>query len=112
MASEKVNESRLADGEVRILRNRDKIAFTPLPLDRRLNPSHANFEYIECWSGNSHALEFVYTEYPLRGFAARLSPPGRVVRQSLAELDRIHKALHGVRLSRCVLTGKDRCTDV
>ncbi|VDC05659.1 unnamed protein product [Peniophora sp. CBMAI 1063] len=108
-----VNKQRLAHGEVRLLRDQDQVAITPLALDGRLSASHCQFEYMECKLGGFHTLVFVYKEYSLDSLETTLTSPARAVRRSLAELQRIRKVVHGLRLSRIhkppsISAGEDR----
>ena len=101
-ASLKVNSCRLADGEVRLLHNGDRVAFTPLPLDFRLGARPMTLEYGEARLGFPHALEFVYHKYAMDGYQAALSPSGNSVRHSYSEFDRIRRALRPLRSYQCV----------
>ncbi|VDC00352.1 unnamed protein product [Peniophora sp. CBMAI 1063] len=95
-----VNHRRLADGEARPLQDRDRVMFTPLPLDTRSAFEWEPREFWESAEGGPHALEFVYKEYHMDGFAAALPPVVRAVRRSIAECDRVHSVLENVRSSR------------
>ncbi|KZV71505.1 hypothetical protein PENSPDRAFT_751741 [Peniophora sp. CONT] len=101
-----VNQSRLADGEVRILHHRDTVAFTPLPIDNRPIMSGRRAigrEFWECSILGRDALEFEYHEYGMGDdfeTMATLSPAGRAVRRSLAELDRIRNVIRHLPSSR------------
>ncbi|KZV61675.1 hypothetical protein PENSPDRAFT_693218 [Peniophora sp. CONT] len=101
-----VNESRLADGEVRTLRHRDTVAFTPLALDRRVLYSGRQligFEFNECLAKGRYPLEFEYHEYRMEDdFETTLSPVGRAVRRSLSELNRVNDFIRIVRSPQTV----------
>ena len=103
MSRVKVNRRRLADGEVRVLTNGDRVTFTPLPFDIRLSAKRDRVVYAHSRLGNNHPLEFVYKKYAMDDFQANLSGSGNAVRRSLSELGRIRKSLQTVRSSRCVL---------
>ena len=98
----KVNKRRLADGEARVLHNGDRVAFTPLPFDLRLNAKRDGMEYADARSQTGHALVFVYHKYAMDTFQANLSDAGNAARRSFSELNRIRKVLQRVRSSRCV----------
>ena len=102
MARVKVNKRRLADGEVRVLTNGDRVTFTSLPFDIRLSAKRDRVVYAHSRLGNNHPLEFVYKKCAMDDFQAGLSESGNAVRRSLSELGRIRKSLQTVRSSRCV----------
>ncbi|KZV71548.1 hypothetical protein PENSPDRAFT_721187 [Peniophora sp. CONT] len=96
-----VNGSRLADGEVRTLRDQDRVAFTPAACGGRVDVKPD----VPFWSGPNYALRCVYDEYKLEGDCeATLSPAGRVVRRSLAELHRIRHSIRNIPSPRRVRT--------
>ena len=102
MAGVKVNKRRLADGEVRVLTNGDRVTFTPLPFDIRLSAKRDCVVYVHSRLGNNHPLEFVYKKYAMDDFQATLSDSGNTVRRSFSELRRFRKILETVRSSRYV----------
>ena len=107
MTYHKVNERRLADGEVRVLHDGDRVAFTPLPFDLRVSAKRDRIVYAESRLGNKHALEFVYTQYAMDDFQAKLSDCGNAVRRSISEFSRIRRLLQSTRSSRCAYNWKE-----
>ena len=99
MVRVKVNGRRLADGEVRVLTNGDRVTFTPLPFDIRLSARRDRIVYVHSRLGNDHPLEFVYKKYAMDDFQATLSDSGNNVRRSFSEFRRIRKILETVRSS-------------
>ncbi|VDC00353.1 unnamed protein product [Peniophora sp. CBMAI 1063] len=93
-----VNQRRLADGEVRTLEDRDRVAFTPLPLDYRADHETEPLEFLQSQAGGPHALEFVYHAYKMDDLTDKLPPIIAAVRLSLAECDRIHRTMKSIRL--------------
>ena len=79
------------------------MTFTPFPFDMRpsLPWKEHNRKYSEYLFDGPFAIRLVYTEYKMDDLRT-LSPAGRVVRQSLAELERVRKAVQDIRTTRCV----------
>ena len=103
LTTAQVNESRLADDETRVLCNGDVVTFTPFPFDDRPSlPWKGQYrKYPDHLFGGPFAIRSVYTEYKMDDLRT-LSPVGRVVRRSLAELERVRKAVQDIRTTRCV----------
>ncbi|KZV61673.1 hypothetical protein PENSPDRAFT_670873 [Peniophora sp. CONT] len=89
-----VNFRRLADNEVRVLRHKDRISFTPVPFDGRPKYNATGAAFFDSTLGQAHALEYLYLEHNIDTLARRLSPVGRIVRQSLDELQRVHMVIN------------------
>ncbi|VDC05657.1 unnamed protein product [Peniophora sp. CBMAI 1063] len=89
-----INTRRLADDEVYLLHDSDKVTFTPVPLDDRTpadDPGGCTF--FESRLGGRHALQCLYTEHTLSTLETKMSSVGAAVRRSLDELVRIRRAI-------------------
>ncbi|KZV61676.1 hypothetical protein PENSPDRAFT_693219 [Peniophora sp. CONT] len=95
-----LNSRRLADGETCLLHDKDRIAVSALPLDRRLNLSGSGRVFDSCTLGNMNALEFQYSEHTLETLVDQISPACRAVRQATDELLRIRRVVRSVRRPR------------
>ena len=91
-----VNFKRLADREVRILHDKDRISFTALPFDARMVYNSMREMFYDSTLGQPHALEFTYQEYAGEAFPTTILLVEHVVRRSLNELLRIRTVVRDV----------------
>ena len=93
-----MNDTRLADGESRVLHDGDRVILTPLPLDRRRERVQplSKFIYEDCWLGRKNALEYMYCEHTIETLTRKLSPIGNIIRRSVDELSRVSVVIQSI----------------
>ncbi|KZV61973.1 hypothetical protein PENSPDRAFT_759050 [Peniophora sp. CONT] len=89
-----VNHNRLADGEIRVLRDKDRVSLTPLPLDRRRRIGFV-YDFDDCLLGQRNALVYMYHEHSVE--KSKLSRVGHAIRQSMNELLRVRASVQSIR---------------